>query len=244
MKMLLFLGCFTLFKSLNGQSLFISEGKIIFERKIDLSKELIFQWKYKGQMDKIPKYHTSQHILLFSGNKTLFEKGEDISEKNQYYEGDQHDDDIVYTDLNKCLFTKKQSVFEEIILLSDSIRNIHWEMTNDTRVIAGFECHKATAIILDSIFVVAFYADEFTVSGGPMSFCKLPGMILGIAIPRMNLTIFATKVDLNQIQREKISPPSGKPKLNNKEFSEFLISLGKRRFDEIESRRYLIKSLL
>ncbi len=46
---------------------------------------------------------------------------------------------------------------------------------------------------MDSVYVIAFYTDQIIPSGGPESFNGLPGMILGIAIPRINTTWFATK---------------------------------------------------
>ena len=39
-----------------------------------------------------------------------------------------------------------------------------------------------------------------------LSYCNLPGMILGVAVPRMNLTIFATKVELQEPRPEKLIP--------------------------------------
>jgi GLPGLI family protein len=243
-KVVLIIGCF-LPTILWAQALFISEGKIIFEKKIDLRKEWGNQPKYKNIMDKIPRYHTSQHVLYFSEGKTLYEKGDDISEINPNYTDSRSDEDIIYSDLQKGLFVKKQAVFEETMIVSDSIRNIQWEMTNDTRMIAGFECHKATAIVLDSIFVVAFYTDQVTVSGGPLSFCRLPGMILGIAIPRMNLTIFATKIVVTPIpQIQFSSTASTNQKFNYNGFCQFISLLAKKRFFEDEGRRYVIKALL
>jgi GLPGLI family protein len=67
-------------------------------------------------------------------------------------------------------------------------------MTSETRNIAGFECRRANALIMDSIYVVAFYTDEIITPGGPESFCGLPGMILGVALPHQHVTWFATKL--------------------------------------------------
>ena len=44
--------------------------------------------------------------------------------------------------------------------------------------------------------MVAFYTDQIPVSAGPESFGGLPGMILGLAVPRLNTTWFATKLEL------------------------------------------------
>jgi GLPGLI family protein len=52
---------------------------------------------------------------------------------------------------------------------------------------------------MDSVYVFAFYTDEILTSGGPEGFSGLPGMILGIAIPRLNATWFATKLELTAV---------------------------------------------
>ena len=45
---------------------------------------------------------------------------------------------------------------------------------------------------------------------GPELFTGLPGMILGLAIPRYYTTWFATKVELADIDETKIVPPAEK----------------------------------
>ena len=88
----------------------------------------------------------------------------------------------------------QKKVFEKLFLVEDSVRKIKWKITDETRNIAGFECRRANALIMDSIYVVAFYTDEIVTSGGPESFCGLPGMILGVALPHQHVTWFATKL--------------------------------------------------
>ena len=60
---------------------------------------------------------------------------------------------------------------------------------------------------MDSIFVVAFYTDEIVSTGGPESFQGLPGMILGVVIPKMYTNWYATKVELEQVKEAGIAPP-------------------------------------
>ena len=80
-----------------------------------------------------------------------------------------------------------------------------------------FRSKKAVARICDSVYVVAFYTDEILVNGGPESFSGLPGMILGIAIPRLYTTWFATKVQLEEpVESEFVITGKGK-KINQKE---------------------------
>ena len=64
--------------------------------------------------------------------------------------------------------------------------------------------------------VFAFYTDELVISGGPESFHGLPGMILGIGIPRLHTTWFATRVEENAIAIENIIPAIKGKKVDRK----------------------------
>jgi GLPGLI family protein len=202
------------------QSQFISAGKIEYEKKFNIHKEIEDEHWLDNVKDKLPKFRTSLHNLYFKDGKTLYEKGTDVYVKIPFMGDDNSVDDIVYTDLKQGVFAKKQSVFDETFLINDSTRHIKWQMTNELRDIAGFECHKAVGKILDSVYIIAFYTDQITVSGGPLSYCNLPGMILGVAIPRSNLTIFATKVELTEPKPEKLVAPTAKKKISYKEFTQ------------------------
>jgi GLPGLI family protein len=87
------------------------------------------------------------------------------------------------------------------------MRKIEWKYTSDIRKIAGFNCRKATGIIMDSVFVFAFFTEEIMVTGGPEGFNGLPGMILGVAIPRMHITWFATKLELVDVSAKDLAAP-------------------------------------
>ena len=103
------------------------------------------------------------------------------------------------------------------------MRLITWKITDETREIAGYQCRRANAIIMDSVYVVAFYTDQIAVSGGPESFTGLPGMILGLALPHDNVTWFATKVTEMLVPEKDLAPPTkGKP-VNDKGLSEVLM---------------------
>jgi GLPGLI family protein len=199
-----------------AQQVFVNQGKIEFEKKLNLHKMIEGETWMESFKDKIPQYQTTYFNLYFKDSKTLYEKGKEVDTKIPFFGDDKSVDDIIYTDLKQGTFAKKQAVFEETFLLSDSIRNVEWKITNDTRDIAGFECKKATAIIMDSVYIIAFYTDQITCSGGPLSFCNLPGMILGIAIPRCNLSIFATKVEMIEPSAAKLIPPASKKKATYK----------------------------
>ena len=81
------------------------------------------------------------------------------------------------------------------ILLQDSLLNVKWKITNEYRNIAGYDCRRANGVILDSVYVVAFYTDQIPASAGPGSIHGLPGMILGLVVPEQHFNIYASKVD-------------------------------------------------
>ena len=114
--------------------------------------------------------------------------------------------DVVVKDIRNNQIALQRDIFEQTYLVKDSMQNYTWRITNETRNIAGFECRKAVTIICDSVYIVAFYTDEITVSSGPESFGGLPGMILGLAVPRLQMTWFATKVELKEPAPAVLAP--------------------------------------
>lgn len=173
-----------------------------------------------------PQFAVMKSTLTFSNNKTLFTPIEDDNQTNDWWWNlpTAKQLNIVYTDLNQRKNVTQKAVFEQTYLLSDTTGKIHWKITDETREIAGYTCRRANAIVMDSIYVVAFYTDKIHVSGGPENFSGLPGMILGLALPHDNTTWFATKVTDMTIDEKTIAPPKkGKP-VNREELKSTLNS--------------------
>ena len=78
-------------------------------------------------------------------------------------------------------------------------------------ILQALNAKKAVTKICDSVVVVAFYTDQIPVQAGPENFNGLPGMILGIAVPRLGTTIFATSISL-QAAPNYVLPTLSKPK--------------------------------
>ncbi|MEO8584155.1 MAG: GLPGLI family protein, partial [Flavitalea sp.] len=124
-------------------------------------------------------------------------------------------ENVVVNDMSKGLSNSQKQVFEKKFVINDSLSKMKWKISPETRTIAGFECRKAVGIMCDSVYVVAFYTEEIPVSSGPESFNGLPGMILGIVIPRLYTTWFATKLSLSAAEPRK--PDSKKGQVVEKE---------------------------
>ena len=132
------------------------------------------------------------------------------------------DKNVVYNDYTTGVRISQKPVYEETFLVQDSLNKIRWKLTADTRTIAGFECRKAVGILDDSIAVFAFYTDELMVSGGPEGINGLPGMILGVGIPRLHATWFATKVEVFDINMKSVVPATKGKKVTRTEMMQAL----------------------
>ncbi len=184
---------------------FINAGKLTFERKV--AQVTLMENLYENggadniwitEMKKVyPKIVTDYYTLEFNNNSTLFKVEKENLDNKYMLDGlKPSDQNYVYQDFSQGLTTMTKGIFENQYIVKDSIKQFQWKITGEVRDIAGFECKKALAKINDSVVVVAFYTDQILVKGGPENFNGLPGMILGLAVPRLGLTLFATKLEL------------------------------------------------
>jgi GLPGLI family protein len=187
------------------------------KKNINKDNESFMRPAYDNYIKNNPQFKVLKSTLTFSKDKTFFNPAEPENSSNSFGGNVMADqNNIIYSDLSTGSSISQKKVFEETFLVKDSTRSINWKITSETRVIAGYKCRRANALILDSIYVVAFYTDEIPISGGPESFNGLPGMILGVALPHENITWFATKVtDMLTTQKSIVPPNKGKP-TNNK----------------------------
>lgn len=200
---------FLLFIIQAANAQFLLKGRIEFEKTVNVHKQIEIDnndW-YSNFKNQIPEYNHSYFNLSFIGNKTLYEPGRESKEKSSPFVDNVASSNIIYNDFSNQKTVAFKQVFDESFLIMDSIRQYKWHLTKDTRKIAGFECRRAFTVIMDSVFVVAFYTDEIVSSGGPESFQGLPGMILGVVIPRLYTSWYATKVQLEEIKETAITPP-------------------------------------
>ena len=205
-----------------SQTVFISKAKIEFERKVNVWASL--SGDFADQLKKsIPQYRSDYFNYEFEGKQSIYKPGRESDSKSGFF-GSPANDNVVFSDFISGKYIAKKNVFEKSYLIEDSLRKAVWKFTNDFREIAGFNCRRATTIIMDSIFVVAFYTEEIMIPGGPESFNGLPGMILGLVINRLHTTWYATKVEVNDVNIKEIAPPARGSKITNKELNKTLKS--------------------
>lgn len=219
---------------ISGNILFAQQSKLTVSGNIEFEKtvNMYAVFKKAGISEKVYEDYKNTHqqllvlksTLLFNTNKTLFipqitgNANEMINSVTPFPFASQIN--LIYTDLSTNSSTNQKNFFEETLLVKDSIRKIKWKLTDEFRDVAGFACRRANAIILDSIYVVAFYTNQIHISGGPESFAGLPGMILEVALPHDNVIWRAIRVTDGVIPADRIIPPKKGSILNNKQLND------------------------
>ena len=202
---------------------FINKATIEFEVKKSILKDLGNNMWDEMMKENLPPFKISYFHFSFSNNKSIY-KFDHIDEKIKlpdYMKRDEEENEW-YINYTNNSFEMKKTVIGSAIYVKDSLQSIQWKLTNERMVIAGFNRRKAIGKIFDSVYVFAFYTDEIMISGGPCSINGLPGMILGMTIPRLFTSWIATKVIIADVNEAAIKPASTKKSYPNKEFKHLL----------------------
>ncbi|GAB1447774.1 MAG: GLPGLI family protein [Bacteroidia bacterium] len=200
----------------------ILQGKVQYERKENIHKQFTEENEWTTEFKKqMPKYRTDQFELAFNSRKTHYKVTQEFESNSRMMDWfNVCKLNVVEQNLEQKKLHAIKTVYDKTYNLQDSLPQFSWKIHNEFRTIAGYSCRKASTIILDSVYVIAFYTDEIPVSAGPESFNGCPGMILGLVIPRLNCTWFATRIDHVSVSEEQLKMPPAKKGLVS--FMQFL----------------------
>lgn len=114
----------------------------------------------------------------------------------------------------------KENIFERIYTINnnenfvkDNIPQLNWEITNEKKIIDGYECIKAKSsrnVFGHTLNFVAWFCDKIPVNDGPFDYHGLPGFILeinanGLFIIKFNQLEYKqnTTIDIQPAQSEE-----------------------------------------
>ena len=129
------------------------------------------------------------------------------------------------------IYQRKDSLFCYSNSLGNNIyqkkkASTEWILTNETKIIDGFTCMKATSqykvVNKDKIFnhpVIAWYCPSLPYNFGPNGYSGLPGLILELQV--RNVVYGAKQIDLNTAETFEIDTKKMKL-LNEEEYKEAL----------------------
>nr|WP_294988899.1 GLPGLI family protein [uncultured Sediminibacterium sp.] len=200
---------------------FVTKGKIYYEKKDNMRKQFARSNAQLPNGMVFPESVTSFFELTFSGERALYKAGKEETRLSEEMDGQDvsfgKTPNIMYSHYGKGQRVVKKQIIQETLILEDSISPVQWKIEQETRSIAGYNCRKAIGRIFDTLYVVAFYAEELVIKGGPEGFSGLPGMILQLAIPRLSSVWTATKIELAEVDESEVAPPTTKGKRLTKE---------------------------
>jgi GLPGLI family protein len=189
---------------------FINKATVEYEVKTNVKKTMGNSSWAEMLKDQMPQFKTGYFNFTFADGKSVYKFDHWDVQKIPEFLRKSDEENVWYFDHNIGKFNMQKNVFGSNFNIEDSIQPIEWKLSNETRIIAGFSCRKAVGKIMDSVYVFAFYTDEITIPGGPCSISGLPGLILGLTIPRMYTSWIATKVMVNDVNVSSIKPVTAK----------------------------------
>ncbi len=207
---------------------FIDKAVIEYEVKTNIKKTMSNDMWGEMMKENMQDFKTGYYRLTFSGDKSIF-KFDHWPENNKLpqYIKDNDEGSNWYYDFAANKYVMQKTFAGTNFVINDSITNISWRLTNESREIAGFNCRKAVGKIMDSVYVFAFYTDEILIPSGPCSIHGLPGAILGLTIPRLYTSYIATKVMLTGVNESAIKPAEAKKPYTYTTFKDFIAEKSK-----------------
>jgi GLPGLI family protein len=211
------------FSKYSNAQQFVNKAEIEFEVNTNLKKSMSNDSWDEKMKENISELKTSYWIYSFADNKSIY-KFNRWSEKTRIpkYKKDEDEENLWYYDFSSKTTSIQKQIASTNFVIVDSIINIEWKITNENREIAGYNCRKAVGKIFDDVYVFAFYTNDIIISGGPCSINGLPGMILGLTIPRLYTSFIATKVNLTLTNADEIKPITAKKTYKSTELKTIL----------------------
>jgi GLPGLI family protein len=215
MKMKIFLSVMlSFFFAAAHSQIFIGKGSIEYEVKADIKKTMGNNNWEEMLKDKLPRFKTGYFTLTFDKDQSIYKFDHWGAPKLPDFMLQGEDEEKYFFNYATGKYSMQKNVEGSILTIADSIPKLKWKLVNENREIAGFNCRKAYAVMLDSVYVFAFYTEEITLPGGPATFHGLPGTIMGITVPRLYTSWIATKVMVNGVDAASIKPIESKKSIS------------------------------
>ena len=130
--------------------------------------------------------------LILNDTISLWKYKNDDKTANDYNQSNQ----FIYKNYNKNTIYNSDGIFNQNFFVKDTLNNLTWELTSETKNILEQKCHSATTIFRGRKYQ-AFYCISIRYSNGPWKFGGLPGLILEIKSTDNIYKYSASKIILN-----------------------------------------------
>ncbi len=220
-------------------------GTIIYEQKVNMYK-LITDEQMRAMM---PEFRVSQHMLLFSDSVSVYRlvpedeapdpfagSGGGGGMRMVFRNGSDGGD--LYKNFTQAKSIQSTELGGKNFLITDTIKQQPWKLSDETKLILGYTCHKASRKITQAqptirrttmsngaaqhdtttqakpqgkeVDVIAWYADTIISPAGPESYGQLPGVILQLDVDNGANVFTAKEVKTTMDTKELKEPKKGK----------------------------------
>jgi len=143
-----------------------------------------------------------------------------------------------YKNVKSKMNIQQQELYGKRFIVKDSLLNINWQLSAETKVIGAYTCFRANALIpnkdlywfnfewddlkdqnenqVELTQVEAWYTLQIPVPHGPLEYSGLPGLILEVSAN--NTTILCSKIVLNPKETIKINIPNKGDEVSKNEY--------------------------
>ena len=128
-----------------------------------------------------------QSVLLVKGELSLFKILDDRSSGVNYTEDGTYSHYVLNDELSTFVYSDAQNVYKRIpypksrkgTVYTHQNEQINWQMRGETKVIEGYTCQKANALVRGRNYEV-WFTEDILITDGPLSLHGLPGLIIEV----------------------------------------------------------------
>ncbi|MBK7213932.1 MAG: GLPGLI family protein [Bacteroidales bacterium] len=151
-------------------------------------------------------------MYLKPGN-TFYKDSEEQAEADDDGYSWRRDEYSIWRNFNDGRIIDMIQLLGKVYIIEDTLKPQNWKILNDIKEVAGHICMNASWYdSLKQQSVIAWFAMDMPISGGPERFCGLPGLILEVDINDGAMVITADKIELKPITTEMDLPKKMKGK--------------------------------
>jgi GLPGLI family protein len=138
-----------------------------------------------------------------------------------------------YIDRLSGELTARLPMFDEVFLVKESIPDFDWQLTSETKDVAGYTCSMAIGNHRGRTFK-AWFTSEVPMNAGPWKFSGLPGLILEVNDEEGDYNWYCKSIKpLGQEGAAAIVAPQAKNEVTHREYFELAESKIKERFEKL-----------
>ena len=209
------------------------QGRIVYERTIEM--QIRFAGNGGDDIGQLlPRTRTDKVEVLFANNQSLRRILQDEVPDEGNFSGNGMQirvmtagaDDVIYHHFGEQRTVEQREFATKKYLISDSIQQLNWKLTGETKEVLGYLCQQAIAQritkrmamtvdngvmkreeVPDTLNITAWFAPAIPVSAGPEYQGQLPGLIMALDINNgrqvYRAVEFKPEVDIKAIKEPK-----------------------------------------